>query len=201
MKQAQEHPPTKEKLLEAAERLMLAKGYEAASVEEICQAAGVTKGSLFHYFGSKEDLGMAVLDRFVSSRFQAFQRAPFHKMRDPLQRVYGYVDFAMELSKHPQAMGGCLLGNFAQELSHTHPEIRARCAQHFLQWAEGLREDLKNAKATYRPKAPFDARSLAEHFIAVIEGSLILAKAQQDRKVVENNLSHYKHYLKSLFAT
>ncbi|MBI5379009.1 MAG: TetR/AcrR family transcriptional regulator [Nitrospirae bacterium] len=199
MKKALEHSPTKERLIEAAERLMLAKGYEATSVEKICRQADLTKGSFFHYFGSKEDLARVVLDRFVSTRFQAFQQAPFLKKRDPLQRVYGYVDFAIELSRNPQAINGCLLGNFAQELSHTRPKIRSRCAHHFVQWADALRQDLERAKAKHRPKTAIDAHSLAEHFIAVMEGSLILAKANQDMKVVEKNLSHYKRYLKSLF--
>lgn len=200
MKQAQEQSPTKERLLEAAERLMLAKGYEATSVKEICEAAGLTKGGFFHYFASKEDLGKAVLDRFVSTMFRTIQQAPFLKKRDPLQRVYGYVDFAMELSRNPQAQNGCLLGNFAQELSHTRPKIRSRCAHHFVQWADALRQDLERAKAKHRPKTAIDAHSLAEHFIAVIEGSLILAKANQDMKVVEKNLGHFKQYLHRLFG-
>ena len=64
MRTAQTHSPTKEKLLEAAQQLMLAKGFPATTVDEICEAAGFTKGSFFHYFESKEHLGKEVLDRF-----------------------------------------------------------------------------------------------------------------------------------------
>jgi TetR/AcrR family transcriptional repressor of nem operon len=200
MKQTQEHPPTKERLLEAAQRLMLAKGYEATSVEEICQAAGVTKGSFFHYFECKEDLGKAALDAFVSSRFQAMQQAAFLKKTDPLQRVYGYVDFLVEMMKRPDVPTGCLLGNLSQELSDTRPEIRTQCAKYFDLWSEAFKRDLDKAKARYASEAAFDTRSLAEHLIAVIEGSLILSKTKQDKRVVEKNLSHYKQYLKSLFG-
>ena len=199
MRKKQEHSPAKEKLLDAAQRLMLAKGYEATSVEEICGETGLTKGSFFHYFGSKEDLGKVVLDRFVLSRFQAIQQAPFMKKSDPLQRIYGYLDFIMEMMKNPEVQVGCLLGTFSQELSDTRPGIRSQCAQHFAQWAEALGQDLEKAKEKHRPRPPFSSQDLAEHLIAVIEGSLILAKANQDREIVGRNLKHFKQYLKSIF--
>ncbi|MBI5197630.1 MAG: TetR/AcrR family transcriptional regulator [Nitrospirae bacterium] len=199
MRKKQEHSPAKEKLLDAAQRLMLAKGYEATSVEEICSATGLTKGSFFHYFGSKEDLGKAALDRHVSARFQTFQEAPFMKKTDPLQRIYGYVDFIAEMNRNPEGQIGCLLGVFSQELSDTRPGIRSQCARQFAQWAEALKQDLDMAKEKYRPRTSVNARELAEHLIAVIEGSLILAKANQDREIVGRNLRHFKQYLKSIF--
>lgn len=200
MRAAQTHSPTQEKLLDAAQRLMLAKGFAATTVDEICDAAGLTKGSFFHYFENKEHLGKAVLERFCTSVFQRMQEGPFHKKRDPLQRVYGYVDFLRKMSGHPLADKGCLLGTFAQELSDTHPEIRAACAQRFAEWAGAVKRDLDEAKAKYAPKARVDTQSLAEHFIAVLEGSLILAKAKQDRRMVAQNLQHFKRYVQRLFA-
>lgn len=201
MRTAQADSPTKRKLLDAAQRLMLAKGFVATTVDEICETAGLTKGSFFHYFQSKEDLGKVVLDRFVATKAQAFQQAPFLKKRDPLQRVHGYIDCAIQMSQEPAAQQGCLLGNFAQELSDTHPGMRSRCAQHFARWAEAFKQDLDQARAKYAPKAAFDTQSLAEHFIAVLEGSLILAKAKRDPGAVERHLRHFKRYLKALFNT
>jgi TetR/AcrR family transcriptional repressor of nem operon len=199
MRTAKSHSPAKEKLLDAAQRLMLAKGFVATTVDEICEAAGVTKGSFFHYFESKETLGKAALDRFVGAKAQAIQQAPFLQKRDPLQRVYGYLDFMIHMSQTPEAKRGCLLGNFAQELSDTHPAIRSQCATHFAQWANAFKKDLDEAKAKCVPKASFDTQSLAEHFIAVVEGALILSKAKQDVRAVEKHLRHFKQYVKSLF--
>jgi TetR/AcrR family transcriptional regulator, transcriptional repressor for nem operon len=199
MRLAETATPTILKLLEAAQRLMLGKGFPATTVEEICAAAGVTKGSFFHYFAGKEEIGAAVLEHFVTGRMQAVHGAPCSRWRDPLKRVYGYVDFMIKLSREPSAQLSCLLGNFAQELSDTHPKLRAQCARHFDQWAQTIKRDLDAAKARYAPKAAFDTHSLAEHFIAVLEGALILVKAKQDRKILEQQLRHYKNYLQSLF--
>jgi TetR/AcrR family transcriptional repressor of nem operon len=199
MRTARAQSPTKEKLLEAAQQLMLAKGFPATTVDEICDTAGFTKGSFFHYFESKEHLGKEVLDRFYCSFQQRIQQGSFRKKSDPLQRVYGYVDRFIEMSKNPELPCGCLLGNFTQELSDTHPEIRSLCVQRFAEWAAPFKQDLDEAKAKYASKAPFDTQSLAEYLIAVLQGSMILAKAKQDKRVVAQNLQHFKQYVKNLF--
>lgn len=199
MRTAQAHSPTKEKLLEAAQRLMLVKGFSATTVDEICAAADLTKGSFFHYFESKEHLGREVLEHFCCSQQQQVQQGLFCKKSDPLQRVYGFVDRFIEMWKDPQFPSRCLLGNFAQELSDTYPGIRSLCAQHFAGSAQALKQELDEAKAKYAPKASLDTQSVAEYFMAVVQGSYIVAKATQDSRVVEKNLQHFKRYVKSLF--
>ena len=117
MRTARTDSPTKDRLLHAAQELMLAKGYNATTVDEICEAAGLTKGSFFHYFRGKEELGAAVLERYCDSTMQMLQAAPHRQIKDPLKRLFGYLDFLMEMSRSPLAAKGCLLGTFAQELS------------------------------------------------------------------------------------
>src|SRR5262245_54328012 len=144
---------TKQKLLDAARELMLTKGYTATSVDEICEAAGLTKGSFFYYFESKEHLGRLVAERFSASRKEVFQSAPFHQKKDPLDRVFGRVDFILELARRPETAKGCLLGTFVQELSQTHPSIRSVCATCFAEVARSFQQDLDEAKAKYAPRA------------------------------------------------
>ncbi len=199
MRKATETTNRREQLLETAQKLMRAKGYTATTIDEICAAAGVTKGAFFHYFTDKQDLGKAALEGFMSAQQRRVQQSALAPDADPLKRVYGYVDVAIKLSRDPASRHGCLLGNFAQELSDTHHEIRDLCAQHFSQWAEVLRRDLEAAKIRHAPRAKFDTASLADHFIAVFEGALIMGKAKQDMRVVEQSLKHFRNYLQSLF--
>jgi TetR/AcrR family transcriptional repressor of nem operon len=201
MRKADPDSLTKQKLLDAAQELMLTKGYTNTSVEEICEAAGLTKGSFFHYFEGKEHLGRLLAERFYASKQQLFQAAPFRQKKDPLDRVFGFVDFLIEMSRSPLAAKGCLLGTFVQELSHTHPAIRSVCAGCFADAANRLTQDLEEAKVKYTPRARWSTRSLAEHLTAVIQGAIILAKAKQDQKVVEESLLHFRGYLKCLFGT
>jgi TetR/AcrR family transcriptional repressor of nem operon len=198
MKTAETERPTKERLLDAAQRLMLAKGFEATTVDEICDAAKLTKGSFFHYFESKEQLAKEVLERFCSCTRQAAQEN-CSDQRDPLRRVYDYIDWMIRMSRE-QGIQGCLLGTFAQELSGTHPQIRSCCDKEFSKWSQCIQRDLDEAKAAHAPRAALDTQSLADHFIGIMEGSLILAKAKQDPKVIEKSLRHFRKYLESLFG-
>jgi TetR/AcrR family transcriptional repressor of nem operon len=188
-------------LLDAAQCLMLAKGFPATTVDEICETAGLTKGSFFHYFESKDHLGKAVLERYALQGLGRLASAPFRLQSDPLERIVASIDFWIDRMTDPTTECGCLLGNFAQELSDTHPEIRAQCAKFFAQWTTMLKQDFDEARAIYRPRARIDTHGLAEHYVAVIEGALLLAKATRDRKVFERNLTHLKSYLQSVFES
>lgn len=193
------NPATKERLLDAAIRLMLAKGYTATGVEEICTEAGVTKGSFFHYFESKDGLAIAALDRFWRFQVQMLREGPFATLEDPLDRVFGYLDFFIAVMREPETPKSCLVGNLTQELSQTYPEIRSNCEKIFSWHTEMFRQMLDEAKKRYAPTRHFDPQSLSEYFISVFQGSLILSKAKQDAKVIEENLQHFKKYIHLVF--
>jgi TetR/AcrR family transcriptional repressor of nem operon len=193
MKKARENPIRKENLLDAAYELMMAKGYVATSVDEICSKAGTTKGSFFHYFKSKEDLAKALLMRKCSAH-QKTKEEMFGK--DPYKRVFGQVDMAIEMNRNPKGSVGCIKGMLAHELSDTYPEIRQICSTLFENMAKDFAMDLKDAKARYG--GSFDPRSLAEHYIAVLQGAFILAKVQGSNKAVVGSLEHFKRYLQIL---
>ena len=198
MRKKSENPIAKNKLMDAAQALILSKGFMATSVDDVCKAAKLTKGSFFHYFKSKDELGAELLTRYCCSTKEAFKNGCCDKEADPLKRVYGFLDFMMEMARGTSR--ACLLGTMAQELSDTHPKIRAICAVGFKEAGEVLRKDLVEAKKKYAPKASFDPESLADHFMAVFQGSLILSKTRRDSKVKEENLKHFRTYLTQLFG-
>jgi TetR/AcrR family transcriptional repressor of nem operon len=190
---------TKAKLLDAGQRLMLSGGYTATTVDQVCAEAGVTKGSFFHHFRSKEGFGQALLDHFWTSGQQMLQAAPFNELADPLERLHAYLDLFVALARDPTVADSCLFGNVSQEMAPVHPALRARCAEGFDTWAGQIARDLDEAKRVHRPRSDFDSFSIAEHFIAIYEGSLILAKAQGGGRVLEENIEHFRSYLVALF--
>src|SRR5580698_249288 len=185
MRTAREKPIKKENLLDAAYELMMAKGYVATSVDEICKKAKTTKGSFFHYFESKEDLAKVLLTRKCAAQ-QKIKEELFGK--DPYKRVFGHLDMLIEMIKKPTGAKACIKGMLGQELSDTHPEIRKICADHFEKVINDFAQDLANARKKYGGN--FDPRTLAKHFIALLQGSYILAKVQGNNKVVIENLEH-----------
>lgn len=189
--------PTKQRLLEAAQQLMLTQGYAATTVDAICEEAELTKGSFFHYFEDKEQVAREALERFCATTGQ-LHRAFSGDDPDPLKRVYRYLDSMIAMVKQP-AVKGCLLGMFSQELADSHPAIRKGCCAGFDDWASHFGAELAAAKARHVPHAAFDPQELAQHLIAVAEGGMILGKARGDMRVVADHLKHFKAYVQYLF--
>ena len=188
---------TKRTLLASAVKLMRKKGYEATSVDDICREAKLTKGSFFHHFKDKEELALAALDSFCNCQGAEMSRRKGEK--DPLARLDGLIDKIIRMGASPDAMDGCLIGNFAQEVSETHPDLRTACAGKFGDLARTIKKELDEAKKMYTPKAGVDTESLAYHFISVLQGSHVVAKATRDTKVIGRNLRHLKEYFHTLF--
>jgi TetR/AcrR family transcriptional repressor of nem operon len=196
-----ELPETKRKLVDAGVGLMRRQGFNATTVDDICSAAGVTKGGFFHYFKSKEDIAKAAVVRFRDGKREDFDNAPFRKLADPLARVYGRLDFAKESSgggKH--LTKGCLIGMFAQELSFTNPELRNACQDSFARMAKDFESDLADAKLLHAPKADFNPKNVAMLYVSIIQGSLMLAKTAEANAVLHENIEQFRRYLKTLFG-
>ena len=192
-------PDTRTKLLDAALHVMRLKGYAAATVDDICRAAGLTKGSFFHHFASKEELGIAAAEHFAAMAAGLFASAPFVTLDDPVDRLLGYVDFRAALLTGPTCEFSCLLGTFVQELYETHPAIRAACESHLDDHVAALAKDVAEAKARYAPGADWAPEGVAVHMQAVLQGALILAKAKGGPAVAVESLGHLRRYLSMLF--
>ncbi len=191
---------TRRKLLDAGVELIRTRGFNGTTVDDICKAAGVTKGGFFHYFESKDDVANAALAAFDELRTGLFREAPFRQVADPLKRVFARLDFERELIESARKPKGCLAGMLAQELAVNRKEFRGTCQEFFARRADDFGADLAAAKAAYAPQANFDPRSVAQFFIAVAQGSHILAKASGDQSVRLENLEHFRAYLIGLFG-
>src|ERR1700728_2528102 len=84
---------SKTKLLDATLKVVRTKGYSATRIEDVCAEAGLTKGSFFHHFKSKEDLALAAAAHWDVLSAQVFAAAPYHSAADPLSRLIAYVEF------------------------------------------------------------------------------------------------------------
>jgi|TARA_R110002094_G_scaffold169891_1_gene152173 TetR/AcrR family transcriptional repressor of nem operon len=192
--------PSKTKLLEAALQVIRAKGYSATRIEDICAAAGVTKGSFFHHFKSKEDLALAAADYWSAMTSELFAAAPYHDHADPLDRVLAYVEFRKELLQGTVEEFTCLVGTMVQETFATDPAIRDACEASISRHAATLEDDIAAAMALYGVAADWTAKSLALHTQAVLQGAFILAKAKGGAAVAADSVDHLHRYITLLFA-
>jgi TetR/AcrR family transcriptional repressor of nem operon len=190
-------PDGKTKLLDAALSVIRTKGYTAATVDDICRAAGVSKGSFFHYFADKEALAIAAAEYFSNAAAGLFGAASYRKEADPRERVLQYVDLRAALLRGDFSEFTCLLGTMVGETYVTHPAIREACDRHIRLHVDDVAQDVGAAKQAYAPDAPWAAQSMALFAQAVIQGAFILAKAHGDAAVAADCLTHLHRYLET----
>jgi TetR/AcrR family transcriptional regulator, transcriptional repressor for nem operon len=191
---------SKTRLLDAAVAVIRAKGYAAMRIDDVCAAAGLTKGSFFHHFKSKEELALAAADRFAAKADALFAGAPDCAADDPLARLLAYVDFRKAGAQGELAAFTCLLGMMAQETYQTHPQIAQACGDHIEAHASTLLPDIAAAKAARAPDAAWSPESLALFTQAVVHGAFVLAKGKHDPQIAADCIGHLDRYLRLLFG-
>src|ERR1700720_4232252 len=190
---------SKTKLLEAALRVIRAKGYSATRIEDVCEAAGLTKGSFFYHFESKEGLALATVDYWIEGSEALFASAPYRDHADPLDRLLAYVDFRKALLSGELPDFTCLAGTMVQEVYGTHPTLREACNRSISEHAATLVPDIEEARRQYGIEGEWTAESLALYMQATIQGAFILAKARNNREVAVACIEHLRRYFELLF--
>ncbi|MGF1594820.1 MAG: TetR/AcrR family transcriptional regulator [Kiloniellaceae bacterium] len=199
MPKAAAKPDAKLKLLDAALSVIRIKGYSATTVDELCAAAGVTKGAFFHHFKSKNELGVAAAEHWSETTAALFAEAPYHDHADPLDRVLGYVAFRKALLQGGVPEFTCLVGTMVQETYETSPAIRDACDRSISDHAETLEADIEAAMRDRRISPDWTAKSLSLHTQAVLQGAFILAKAKCSAEIAADSIEHLTRYLRALF--
>src|ERR1043165_7550135 len=110
---------TRDKLIQAARNLFWAQGYAATGVAQILKTAGVNSGSLYHFFPTKEDLLLAVLDWYTDNLYPQVIQPVLDRVVDPIERVFGILDGYRQAILHTNFLFGCPIGNLVLELGHT----------------------------------------------------------------------------------
>jgi TetR/AcrR family transcriptional repressor of nem operon len=197
MMAAETQHESKLKLIESSVDVIRAKGYAATTVDDICHRAGVTKGSFFHHFKSKDELALAATAHFAAMADGLFAAAPYRTLPDPRERVIGYVKFRKSILTGDLPEFTCLLGTLVQEAYETHPAIREACDKYISAHAALVEADIAAAKRIYAPKAKWSPASLALFTQAALQGAFILAKAKHGPQIAAECIDHLQRYIET----
>ncbi len=183
---------TPEKLVCAAEELMLRDGYSATRVDEVIRKAGLSKGSFYHFFDSKEALGLAALEHYYADRVKRLATGSHATEPDPLRRAHAFVEHAFHVAEDLWAKG-CLLANFAADAAGSSRVISEAIRKRTNELREFL-TDLLSPCVTQE----ITATDLADQFLICIEGSIVLARIYDDPAYLRRGLTQYRRCLEKL---
>lgn len=192
-------PDKKYKLIVSALNLMLAKGYYATTIDDICVDAGVTKGSYFHYFKNKEDIAKASLDYFTALQRTVFEEGPHHQEHDAWRKLHLFLDYYKVIADHPDLPNSCLASTFIQELSDEFPDIKLQCEQNFDINASLLEDILLQCQQQYKPIQNFDAKQTSQFFTSLYQGSLLYSRVKLDNAILKQNIDQFRQYINCIF--
>ncbi|MGI9244365.1 MAG: TetR/AcrR family transcriptional regulator [Verrucomicrobiales bacterium] len=170
---------TRKKLLDAAECLLLADGYTRTSIDAVCEKASMTKGSLYHHFKTKEDLAIATLERWLTRNGGILANGPHTSEADPVEAALLYIRHVAD-STEKLWSGGCLVGSLSMDLAASSDRMQQCVEAMFKAFVEQHAELFAPLVADSPCSNTPTPEELAEMFLSVIEGAIVIGKSYRD---------------------
>lgn len=189
---------TRDRLIEAARDLFHRKGYAQTGIAAILDAAEVNSGSLYYFFPSKEDLLIAVLERYKEMLWPMVIQPAFDRVSDPIERVFAVLDGYRRLLIETGCKRGCPIGNLALEMSDEHPGVRGLVAENFDGWCTAIEECFEAARDRLPPGT--DTGRLARFVLTVMEGGVMQARAEGQLDRFEEGVAQLRDYIDILLT-
>jgi TetR/AcrR family transcriptional repressor of nem operon len=195
---------TRERILEIAEASVLAKGFEATSIEEIIAEAGITKSGFFYHFRDKNELAHEMLRRYVAANDALFDDV-FQRARelsdDPLQRLLiGLKLLAEIMSDLPNGHPGCLIASICYQERLFDRKVIELTGASVKAWNERFRGYFREIAEVYPPRCAIDLGELADMLSCVVDGAIIMGKALSDPRRTERQLLAFRSLVQLVFA-
>ncbi len=195
--QARSSPTTtRERLLHAARALFHAQGYGATGLAQILREAEVNSGSLYHYFKSKDDLLVGVLELYRDNIWPMLLQPVFDKHADPLDRVFALLDAYRNQLLASDFQSSCPIGNLALELSEFQPGARELVEANFEQWRTIVHDWLTEVADLLAPETDLD--QLATFVLTTMEGGVMLSRSYRDVRPFDAAVRSLDDYIQRL---
>jgi len=191
----------RQKIIEEAAELIHTRGLNHTSIQDILQAASVTKSNFYYHFASKEQLAFEVLGERMR-QFYAIAVGPSLDNPDlnPVQRIEAFLDRLLSISRSEFGELGCPFGNLAQEISSIHEPLRESVSAFFSACVEAMEQCFEEGKQASIFRQELPSGQIAEFFLAQIQGSILLRKTHKEPRVLKDNFEVLRGLLKQWSA-
>jgi|ERR1700683_3169429 len=189
---------TRERILEAAIGLFWEKGYGETSLAELMSRADVNAGSFYHFFKSKENLLVAVLERYTEMLHSVLLAPIYEKVSDPVERIFALLARYREGIVMTNCTYGCPIGRLALEIPPEMVEATALLARNFEGWSNEVRKNLEAARNRF-PR-DLDFVRLSRFVLTVMEGGVMQSRAYRSVEPFDHAVAQLLDYFDRLLA-
>ena len=189
-------PATRDRLVGVAMRLFALKGYGSTSVADILHEAGANSGSLYHFFPTKQDLLLAVLDRYRQGIGPMLLEPAWQGVDDPIERVFALLARDRQHLVNSECTYGCPIGSLALELHEPDPAVRELLSANFEGWVAAVQRCLDEAGD--RLPADVDRRELAVFVLTTMEGGVMQARTHRTLETFDASVNRLRDYFRRL---
>ena len=176
----------KQEIISIAKNIIHCKGYQATSISDILHAANIGKGQFYHYFSSKYDLGLAVMENLIEEWDHQLILNILQSSKDPKLKINKMLDWILTYHAGKEEKSGCPIGNLTIEMSEHDETFRLKLDHFFKRWIGSIETVLEEMVKQNQLHSTVDIRKSAEAIVAMIEGGILLMKSQQDISILMN---------------
>jgi len=195
---------TRERLMDLAYESIVEKCFAATSIEELVEAAGITKSGFFYHFRDKNDLARQLFERFLSEDegiMETLEKRARELSDDPLQSFLIFLNVYAQMMDDMEALHpGCMVATVTYQERMFDAEVRQMNVDYLRRMRERFVRWLKEIVARYPPRIPVELDELADQLNVIVEGAIIQSKALRDESLMGKQTRLYRNHIKLLFG-
>jgi TetR/AcrR family transcriptional regulator, transcriptional repressor for nem operon len=189
---------TRERLVEAGLYLFWLQGYAATGIAEILARASANAGSFYHFFKTKEELLLAVLEMYIRSLEPVVVQPVLRQVADPVERVFGILEFYRRNLLATGCTYGCPIGRLALEIPEEQFRVHKRLADNFDGWTAAVEKCLEDARERF--PAGTNLNTLSKFVLTVMEGGVMQSRAHREVAPFDASVEHLREYFRLMMA-
>ena len=195
---------TRERIMDVAYESIVQKGFAATSIDELVEAAGITKSGFFYHFKDKNDLARQLFERFLNEDEQiiaTIEERARELSDDPLQGLLIFLNIYAQMMDDMEALHpGCMVASVTYQDRMFDAEVRQMNVDYLTRMRARFTRWLDEIAATNPPKLEVDTADLADNLTGIVEGAIILSKALNDEGLMGRQTRLYRNHIKLLFG-
>ena len=195
---------TRERILDFAYEAIVEKGFAATSIEELVEAAGITKSGFFYHFRDKNDMARQLFDRFLSEDEKIIDTLAERARElsdDPLQSLLIFLNLYAQMMDDMEGLHpGCMVASVTYQERLFDKDMKRMNVEYLMRMRRRFRDWFNEILARNPPRLEVDLDALSDQLTVIVEGAIIYSKALQDRGLMGKQTRLFRSQIRLLFG-